>query len=242
MSQWQLTTVVSSTMQTPTARTLSLALSQPFRALPGQHIDIRLTAEDGYSTARTYSLSDVREPGIAEITVEALADGEVSPYLVDVVEPGDPLEIFGPNGGWFTWDAADPHPVQLIAGGSGVAPLMSMIRTREVLAPATPFRLLYSVRSPERVYFRDEFALLTDHRRLPVDIMFTRPGGGSDRAAARLVAEEVSAATIPAADDPTVFICGTNQFVEFCAAAMIGAGHDPGRIRTERFGESAPIR
>lgn len=234
---WQLTTVISSVHQTPSARSLRLALSEPMTALPGQHVDIRLTAADGYSTARTYSLSDVRERSVVEVTIERLEDGEVSPYLVDEVRDGDPLEITGPNGGWFTWDHRDGRPVQLIAGGSGVAPLMSMIRDREILSPATPFRLLYSVRSPERRYFRDELDLLITHRRLPVDLIYTRTAASDEsRPPGRITEEEVAARTLPADVSPTVFICGPTLFVEQCASWMVRAGHDPGRIRTERFG------
>ncbi|WP_439028815.1 FAD-binding oxidoreductase [Gordonia terrae] len=238
MTTWHLTTVTSVVDITPSARTLRLALPEPLHALPGQHIDIRLTAEDGYSTARAYSLSDVRETRSVEVTVERLEDGEVSPYLVDVVEAGDPLEISDPHGFFFTWPSGDDRPVQLIGGGSGIAPLMSMIRAREVEAPHTPFSLVYSVRSPERVYYRDEIALLTEHHRMDVHLIHTRVApDGSPRPAGRLSAAELAALTMDPARDPTVFICGPNRFVENCAQWMVEAGHDRARIRTERFGE-----
>ncbi|MBD0862526.1 ferredoxin reductase [Gordonia sp. zg691] len=238
MTTWQLTSVTAVADITPTARTLRLALPEHIHAMPGQHIDIRLTAEDGYSTARAYSLSDVRETRSVEVTVERLEDGEVSPYLVDVVEVGDPLEISGPHGRWFTWPAGDDRPVQLIGGGSGVAPLMSMIRSREVEAPHTPFSLVYSVRSPENVYYRDEIRQLIEHRRMDVHLIHTRVAPvGSVRPAGRVTAAELAALTIDPDRSPTVFICGPNHFVEHCAKSMIDAGHDPTRIRTERFGE-----
>lgn len=237
MTDWLLSTVVSATWQTPTARSLRLALPEPIDALAGQHIDIRLTAADGYSTARTYSLSDVRESRIVEVTVEKMIDGEVSPYLVDVVDIGEPLEISGPNGGWFTWRPDDPGPVVLIGGGSGIAPLMAMLRQRETSAPATEFSLVYSTRSPQTGYFADEFALLSEHHRLAVHVTYSRSAPvGSPRPAGRLTRTELADWVTPAEREPTVFICGPNGFVENCARWMVESGHRPTRIRTERFG------
>ncbi|MGC4935967.1 FAD-binding oxidoreductase [Gordonia sp. DT30] len=224
-------------MQTPTARSLRLALSESFDAVAGAHVDIRLTAADGYSTARAYSLSDVREDRTVEVTVERLDDGEVSPYLVDVVEVGEPLEISGPHGRWFTWNPTDTGPVQLIGGGSGIVPLMSMIRMREIWAPATQFNLVYSIRAPQRRYFASELRQLVDHGRLPVNIFHTRIAPEDDpRPPARVSAAELASVTIPPEQQPLVYVCGPNGFVEHCAAAMLAAGHDSGRIRTERFG------
>lgn len=238
MTTWHLTTVTAVVDLTPTARALRLALPEAVHALPGQHVDIRLTAEDGYSTARAYSLSDVRETRSIEVTVERLEDGEVSPYLVDMVEVGDPLEISDPHGYWFTWPSGDDRPVQLIGGGSGIAPLMSMIRSREVEAPQTPFSLVYSVRSPERVYYRDEIRQLIAHRRMDVHLIHTRVApDDAPRPAGRLTADELAALTMDPATSPTVFICGPNRFVENCSQWMVEAGHDRTRIRTERFGE-----
>lgn len=237
MSEWQVTTVVSQIRHSDSARSLRLALSEPFTAVPGQHVDIRLTAEDGYSTARTYSVSDAREPRTVEVTVERAEDGEVSPYLVDIVEVGEPLEVTRPHGGWFTWDGSGPAPVQLIAGGSGLGPLMSMLRHREVAAPAVRFNLVYSLRSPDRILFGDELRQLVEHRRLPVHLAYTRRGTGTDdRTTGRLDAAELAHLTMHPGQEPTVFICGPTAFVEYCAAAMIGAGHARERIRTERFG------
>lgn len=235
--RWQITTVVGSQMQTPTARSLRLALSEPMSADAGSHIDIRLTAEDGYSTARPYSLSDVREARTVEVTIEKVDDGEESPYLVDVVEVGEPLEISGPNGQWFTWDPAGADPVQLIGGGSGIVPLMSMLRLREVAAPLTPFNLVYSLRDPSRRYFAEELDQLVEHHRLPVNIFHTREGAvGERRLPGRVTADELAEVTITPERTPVVYICGPNGFVEHCARAMLDAGHDAARIRTERFG------
>ncbi|MCK8615441.1 ferredoxin reductase [Gordonia sp. C13] len=238
MTDWLLTTVTSVVDITPSARTLRLSLPEPLHVLPGQHVDIRLTAEDGYSTARTYSVSDARETRSIEVTVERLDDGEVSPYLVDVVEVGDPLEISGPHGWYFTWASGDDRPVQLIGGGSGVAPLMSMIRSREVEAPLTPFNLVYSVRSPERVYYRDEIRQLIEHRRMDLHVIHTRVApAGSTRPPGRLESGELAALTLDPSRSPTVYICGPNRFVEDSAKWMVDAGHEPSRIRTERFGD-----
>ncbi|MFW0796331.1 FAD-binding oxidoreductase [Gordonia sp. CPCC 205515] len=237
MSDWLVTTVISDVHHSASARSLRLALPDEVEARPGQHIDIRLTAEDGYSTARTYSLSDARETRTLEVTVERAWDGEVSPYLVDMVEVGEPLEVTRPHGGWFTWDSSDPSPVQLIGGGSGLVPLISMIRCREVFAPQTPFSLIYSLRSPDRLLFDDDLRQLTEHRRLPIHLAYTRTAPpDSSRPAGRLSTEELAEFSIAPERDPTVYICGPNQFVEHCAAAIIAAGHAPERVRTERFG------
>ncbi|WAC55122.1 FAD-binding oxidoreductase [Gordonia sp. SL306] len=237
MNEWQVTTVLSQIRHSTSARSLRLGLAEPFQGLPGQHIDIRLTAEDGYSTARTYSLSDVRETRTIEVTIERADDGEVSPYLVDVVEVGEPLEVTRAHGGWFTWDDQDPHPVQLIAGGSGLAPLMAMIRSREVTAPMVPFGLVYSLRSPDRLLFADELRQLMHRGRMPVHLAYTREAPADDpRPVGRLGGGELAEITMSPDHDPTVFICGPNGFVEQCAAAMVAAGHEPGRVRTERFG------
>lgn len=237
MTDWLVTTVVSVVAHTGTAHSLRLALPEPVTAIPGQHIDVRLTAEDGYSTARTYSLSDVREIHTLEMTVERAEDGEVSPYLVDVVEAGDPLEVSRPHGGWFTWDPTDPRPVQLIGGGSGLVPLMSMIRSREIAAPSTRFSLIYSLRSPERLLFADDLRRLAERRRLPLHLAYTRTAPPDDsRPPRRLSTDELAEFSIDPQRDPTVYICGPSQFVEHCAAAMIAVGHAPDRVRTERFG------
>ncbi|MEO9328987.1 FAD-binding oxidoreductase [Gordonia aurantiaca] len=238
MSDWLLTRVIEVADVTPSARSLRLALPEDMHIVPGQHVDIRLTAADGYSTARTYSVSDTREPRSLEVTVERVDDGEVSPYLCDVVEVGDPLEISGPHGWWFTWASGDDRPVQLIGGGSGVAPLMSMIRAREIEAPQTPFSLVYSVRAPDRVYYRDELLLLSEHRRLDLPVVHTRVAPeGSRPPPGRVDAEELAALTMPPSLTPTVYICGPNRFVEACSEWMVEAGHDRNRIRLERFGD-----
>jgi ferredoxin-NADP reductase len=231
--------VVSARRETPSARTLDL-MAPGFRpALAGQHIDIRLTAEDGYTAQRSYSLSSAAGAAPMEVTVERFADGEVSPYLVDGIEVGDELEVRGPIGGWLVWRPENgPRPVQLIAGGSGVAPLMSMLRTREATGSRTPFRLLYGVTDPDRVYYADELArIATDGVR--IDIRYSRraPAGSTDLPR-RITPDDLVALTLPPADDPSIFVCGPTGFVEAVSDALLAMGHREDRIRTERFGPS----
>jgi ferredoxin-NADP reductase len=150
---WQVGTVAEIREETATARTLVVDVPGWPGHAAGQHVDVRLTAEDGYSTQRSYSIASAPAPGRLELTVQRLEDGEVSPYLTDGLRPGYPLELRGPIGGWFVWDPADPRPVLLVAGGSGMVPLMSMIRARAAAGSEAPFRLVYSVRNPETVLY-----------------------------------------------------------------------------------------
>jgi ferredoxin-NADP reductase len=236
---WQDGTV--SDIRRETAAAVSIAIDLPDWAghLPGQHVDVRLTAEDGYSAERSYSIASAPEPGRVELTVQRLADGEVSPYLTDTLRTGYPFELRGPIGGWFVWDPASTGPVLLVAGGSGIVPLMSMIRSRAAVGSHAPFRLLYSVRSPADVLYPAELA---ERQRqadgLRIDYVYTRSvPAGWPRPPGRL-----SAAELPRGDDtpapPAVFVCGPTGFVEAAANLLIQAGHRPGAIKTERFGPS----
>jgi len=200
----------------------------------GQHIDIRLTAEDGYTAQRSYSLASGTGAERIEVTVERFEDGEVSPYLVEDVGVGDPLEVRGPIGGWFVWHREQTEPVQLIAGGSGIVPLMAMIRTHAAVGSAAPFRLLYGVQDPSRIYYRDELARLTGPA-LAVDLRYSRraPVGSP---VGRIGAADLASATVPPAEAPTVYVCGPTGFVEAIADGLLALGHAPERIRTERFG------
>lgn len=275
---WLPATIVSSVAQTPRARSLTLAVPGLRPARAGQHVDLRLTADDGYTAVRSYSLSDVRAsdgaPGSGgagpvpqiEVTVERLDDGEVSPYLVDAAEPGDPIEVRGPIGGWFVWpptefepesavhavlpepEGATPPtsaPVQLIGGGSGVAPLMAMVRARGRDAP--PMRLLASVRDPGSRWYvaeLDEAARASSGRsatgpRVPlvVDWVFSRTAPeGHGRQAGRLTRDELERLVLPASEHPLVYVCGANSFVAVVAGWLVELGHAPTRVRTERFG------
>ncbi|MBA8817257.1 ferredoxin-NADP reductase [Microbacterium halimionae] len=204
--------------------------------LPGQHLDLRLTAEDGYQAARSYSLASYGEGDLVEIAVDELPDGEVSPYLVEDMMIGDELEVRGPLGAYFVWTAAQTEPVQLIAGGSGIVPLVSIARAHAADASAAPMKLLYSVRSPIEAFYADELAALMDSR-FALDWVYTRttPAGWS-RPAARLDAATAAASVISPADDPLVYICGPTGFVEATTRLLQASGFNDARIKTERFG------
>ena len=202
--------------------------------LAGQHIDVKLTAPDGYSASRSYSIASSAAASAThpiEITVDRLVDGEVSPYLVDGLTVGEEVEVRGPAGRYFTWDGSD-MPVQLIGGGSGIVPLMAMIRTHRSLASATPFRLLYSVRSPALALFRAELDT-TEH--VDTTWVYTRQAPAGE-VSARLTAATMRDAVWAPEVRALTYICGSTPFVETVANWMVDAGHDPLQIRTERFG------
>ncbi|MDO9396495.1 MAG: FAD-binding oxidoreductase, partial [Herbiconiux sp.] len=171
---WVVADVVGVREETPTARTLMLRIPGWKGALAGQHIDIRLTAPDGYQAARSYSLSSAASDELAAVSVELMPDGEVSPYLVRGISVGDQLEVIGPLGGWFVWRPTQLEPLRLIGGGSGIAPLVSILRTHVASGVTSPVHLLYSVRSPDFVYFHDELTALTDAAGAQVTIQYTR--------------------------------------------------------------------
>lgn len=237
MNGWRTATLVAASMETPTARTLRLRVPDRGRVLPGQHIDIRLTAEDGYQAVRSYSVAAATGDDLLETTVQELTDGEVSPYLISGLEVGDELEIRGPIGRWFIWRPTDPAPVQLIAGGSGVVPLMSMIRERETAGTTVPFRLLYSVRSPDNDYYRAELAGLRAAGSLQVDYVYTRRSpADAARRPGRLTSDELASLVIPVDQRPEFRVCGPTAFVEQCARWLLDLGYPAAAIRTERFG------
>ncbi|MGT2425115.1 ferredoxin reductase [Amnibacterium kyonggiense] len=237
-NRWVPATLVGDRVETASARSLRLAAPDLGPALAGQHIDVRLTAPDGYTAQRSYSLSSGAAADPVEITVERYADGEVSPYLVDVVEIGDAVEVRGPVGGWLVWrPEADPQPVQLIAGGSGVAPLMSMLRTRRATGSTVPFRLLYGVTDPDRAYYRDELASMVAGGGVRVDLRYSRRvPEGSALQPRRLDREDLAELVLPPHADPSIFVCGPTGFVETVSDALLALGHREDRIRTERFG------
>jgi ferredoxin-NADP reductase len=203
----------------------------------GQHVDVRLTAEDGYQAARSYSLATPPDGDRLEITVQRLSDGEVSPFLTDELAVGDAVETRGPFGGWFVWRAQDSGPVLLVAGGSGVVPLMAMIRARAGTSRA-PFRLVYSVRTPaDRIYASELRRRVAEDGGLDVAWVHTRIApDGDPRPSGRLRAEDLAAHGWPPDFEPTCYVCGPTGFVEAAATLLTNAGHDPARIRTERFG------
>jgi ferredoxin-NADP reductase len=223
-----------------TPRTKSLVLEVPgwegHRA--GQHVDVRLTAPDGYRAQRSYSIASAPEEGRPVLTVDRLEDGEVSPYLTDVLEAGDRLELRGPIGGWFVWETKDGGPLLLVGGGSGVVPLMAMIRHRAAVGSEVPARLVYSSRSYEEIIYREELeALAAGDEALEVIHTLTRsrPKGweGYDRRIDAEMLEEVG--WLPE-EGPLAFVCGPTPLVEAAATALVGLGHDPARVKTERFG------
>lgn len=235
-AEWRVATVVEVIPATAHARILRLEVAGWPGALAGQHVDVRLTAEDGYQAVRSYSLGLAGEAGsIVEIAVEEVADGEVSPYLVHDVQAGDALEVLGPLGGYFVWRESDPSPVQLIAGGSGIVPLRAMARARADAASGQPFRLLYSVKSPADAIYAAELEGLSGD--VALDWAYTRsaPADWGGRVG-RVDAERVDAAVWPVSDDPLVYVCGPTGFVEAVARALVARGHPADRVRTERFG------
>ena len=235
---WRVADVVSGTPETETARTIGLRVGGLMGNLAGQHIDVRLTADDGYTAVRSYSLATAGMDELLEITVDELANGEVSPYLVRHLAVGDQLEIRGPVGGWFVWQPNNTNPVQLIAGGSGVVPLMSMIRAHEASTNQSQFRLLYSLKSPDAGFYRKELLTLSrESAKLAVDYVYTRavpPGWPTP--AKRLTAETLLAKILPADDRPDFFICGQTIFVETVSEWLVAAGYPAASIKTERFG------
>ena len=204
--------------------------------LPGQHLDIRLTADDGYQAERSYSIASFGPGDRVELAVDEVPDGEVSPYLVEEVREGDFLEVKGPLGQYFVWRETDPGPVQLIAGGSGIVPLLAIARARRASGTAQPFRLLYSVRSEDDAMYAAEIDAL-DADGISVDWVYTRRAPlHATRGAGRVTPEEIADLIWPVDTAPTVFVCGPTAFVEAVADALVEAGHPPNRIRTERFG------
>jgi ferredoxin-NADP reductase len=236
VADWVPAEVASVSETTPTARVIRVRVPGWPGNLPGQHLDLRLTAEDGYQAVRSYSLASSGPDEVLELGVDEVADGEVSPYLVRDVLPGDALEVKGPLGGYFVWHDDDPAPVQLIAGGSGIVPLLAIARARAASSSTAPFRLLVSVRSPVDAMYRDEI------ERLPasgveVAWVYTREApAGWTGAVGRLDPAALARAAWPADTSPLVFVCGPTGFVEAVASALVALGHDPGRVRTERFG------
>ena len=203
----------------------------------GQHVDVRLTADDGYQAQRSYSIASAPEDADVVLTVERLERGEVSPYLVDELRIGDKLELRGPVGGYFAWEAALGGPLFLVAGGSGVVPFRSMLRHRDAIGSAVPVRMLYSARSLPDVIYRDEIMRIAAQDGIDVSITLTRERPDGWHGYARRIDQDLLAeAGWPPGERPLVYICGPTAFVEAAAEELVAIGHEPGRIRTERFG------
>jgi len=223
-----------------TPRVKSLVLDVPGWAghRAGQHLDVRITAEDGYQTERSYSISSAPAEPQVTLTIERLDDGEVSPYLTDVLHPGDELEVRGPVGGWFTWRPEEGGPLLLVAGGAGIAPLMAMIRQRAAVRSPAPVCLLYSSRTYNEIIFREELdRSVAADEDLMVTYTLTRsqpPGWqGYIRRIDRAMLEAVAWAP---EEHPMIFVCGPTPLVESVATLCVGLGYSPEHIKTERFG------
>jgi ferredoxin-NADP reductase len=236
---WQLGEVVATQEETARAKSITLALPRWPGHRAGQHVDVRLTAEDGYQAQRSYSIASAPEEGQRiTLTVERLDDGEVSPYLVDELRVGDRLELRGPIGGYFVWEASMSGPLLLVAGGSGIVPLMAMIRHRTAVGSTVPTRLLYSSRSYENVIYSRELDQVASRTASPeVRLALTRaqpPGWtGYHR---RIDTEMLREVAWPTEQHPLPFICGPTPFVETAAESLVTLGYEPARIKTERFG------
>ncbi len=237
---WYTARVEDAWLETRTARTVVLEVPRWPGHDAGQHVDVRLTADDGYTATRTYSVASAPEPGRLVLTVQLVGDGEVSPWLVEEARPDDELEVRGPIGGWFRWSEEMPEPLLLVGGGSGVVPLMAMVRQRVRTGADVPVHLVLSARTPDHVFYTNElFALAQTTPGLRVDRLYSRGGlPGDTRAPGRLRREDlpaVDATHVP----PRVYVCGPSGFVEAATRILIASGHDAGDIRTERFGPSS---
>ena len=236
--QWQTAKVAGIIDETPRVRSLLLDLPHWPGHRAGQHVDVRLTAADGYQAQRSYSIGSAPEAPQVMLTVERIDDGEVSPYLVNEVRVGDVFELRGPIGGYFVWTATMEGPLFLVAGGSGIVPLMAMLRHRAATKSNVPVTLLYSSRTQDDIIYRGELETLAvqDKGLTLVHTLTRRQPAGWTGFARRIDADMLARIGFPAADNPRTFICGPTPFVETAARVLSGLGHAPHMIRTERFG------
>ncbi|HXQ57644.1 MAG TPA: ferredoxin reductase [Actinomycetes bacterium] len=235
---WRLAEVVEVRPETDRVVTLALEVPDWDGHLPGQHLDVRLTAEDGYRAERAYSIASSPDGGRIELAVERLEDGEVSPYLAGELRPGDQLELRGPVGGYFVWEPGRGGPLLLVAGGSGVVPLMAMVRQRAAAGSRVPTRLLYSSRTLEDVIYREELERLAaagDGLTVAHALTRAQPPGwaGYARRIDAVMLEEVGWRP---GERPLIYVCGPTRLVEAVAGDLVALGHDPVRVKTERFG------
>ena len=236
MAAWRVATVVETVPETVHAVTIRLEVPDWPGHIAGQHLDLRLTAEDGYSAQRSYSIASAPDGERIDLDVVRLDDGEVSPYLTTDLEAGDLVEVRGPLGGYFTWEPADPRPTLLVGGGSGVVPLLAMLRHHAALDRPSGMHLVYSARTAGDVLHRDELAALASGPRA-VTVTLTRDDGAAPPFRRGRVDRTVLAEVgWPAAAAPRCFVCGPTPFVEAVAEALVGLGHAPADVRTERFG------
>ena len=234
--RWLVGTVAETIPETPEAVTLRLDVPDWPGHRAGQHVDIRLTAEDGYTAGRPYSIASAPGADRLDLTVVRFEDGEVSPYLTTVLDLGDQLELRGPIGGYFVWDGDDARPVLLLGGGSGVVPLMAMLRHHAALKSDAAMHLLYSVRTTRDVLYASELeALAGPHRAVTITLTRDAPSGWGGRVG-RIDGELISEVGWPPSARPRCYVCGPTPFVEAVATVLTGMGNDANDVRTERFG------
>lgn len=236
---WRRATTVGVSDETATARTLTLDVDGWRGHRPGQHVDVRLTAPDGYTAVRPYSITTPPNGSWIDLTVELVEGGEASSYLVSGTGVGTEMEVRGPLGGWFVWDSHDPAPVQLLGGGVGVGPLMAMLREHDRIGARHPMNLLYSTRSPKSLLYADELTTRTADAEpvSTVTVVYTRDAPDDEaRSAGRITASDVSAFGLPPSHGARCYICGPTRFVEAGIELLVGAGFASDNIRAERFG------
>jgi ferredoxin-NADP reductase len=234
---WRVGSVVELRRETDRATSIVLRIPDWPGHRAGQHVDVRLTADDGYQAQRSYSIASAPEDDALVLTVERIEDGEVSSYLSDELRPGDELELRGPIGGYFVWEQALGGPLVLVAGGSGIAPLRAMLRHHRAAGSRIPVRLLYSARGESELIYLDELVDARDGERIDVRFTLTRDRPPDWRGYSRRIDQELIAEVAwPAGERPLAYVCGPTAFVEVAADALVSLGHDPSRIRTERFG------
>lgn len=232
---WLIGSLVRAHPLTTSARSITFTVPSWPGNDAGQHVDVRLTSPDGYQAVRSYSIASAGPAKEIELAIDRLPDGEVSPFLVDDLELGDPVELRGPLGGWFVWRPGQTQPVQLIAGGSGVVPFMAMTRAHARAGSPVPMQMLYSVRTPDDAFFRDELSQPSATARTTWHYTRVVPPGWS-RSAGRLTAEDLKNETLAPEQVPLTYVCGPTGFVETVSRALISLGHAADSIRTERFG------
>jgi ferredoxin-NADP reductase len=233
---WQLAELLEVAVETPRVKTILLDVDGWPGHRAGQHVDVRLTAEDGYQAERSYSIASAADGTHVALTIERLEDGEVSPYLTDELRPGDKIELRGPIGGYFVWEPSEGGPLMLVAGGSGIVPLMAMLRTRAAAGDDTETRLLYSSRSQDDVIYGEELDRLSGDGLTVVHTLTGSQLPGWTGYARRVDAEMLAEVGPRPAERPRFYACGPTPFVEAVAEALVRLGHETGAIKTERFG------